>query len=491
MRRFVDEGWVNVIGGCCGTTPAHIRALAELVRGRPPRVPAAHEPQAVSGIEVVYPTDDNRPLFVGERTNAIGSRRFKELIVAEQFAEAAEIGRAQVRNSAQVLDICLANPDRDEAADMDRFMAQITRKVKAPLMIDSTDARVIELALRHCQGKAVVNSINLEDGEERFEKVVPLLKTYGGAVIVGCIDEDKRQGMAVTRARKLAIVERRHDLLTKKYGVPARDLIFDALVFPECKTILGISNVSFGLPPAGREVLNSVFLYHCTKAGLDYAIVNTERLERYPSIPEAERRLAEDLIFWRGADPVAAFAAYFREKKKAPATAIRALPLDERLARYIVEGSRDGLIADLNEKLKEAAPLDIVNGPLMRGMDEVGRLFGDNQLIGAEVLQSAEAMKAAVAHLEPFMETAGAATRGTIVLATVKGDVHDIGKNLVEIILSNNGYRVINLGIKVPPEELIAAYHTHKPDAFGLSGLLVKSAQQMVVTAQEDRKSVV
>ncbi len=514
MRRFVDEGWVNVIGGCCGTTPAHIRALAELVRGRPPRVPAAREPQAVSGIEVVYPTDDNRPLFVGERTNVIGSRRFKELIVAGEFAEAAEIGRAQVRSSAQVLDICLANPDRDEAADMDRFMAQITRKVKAPLMIDSTDARVIELALRHCQGKAVVNSINLEDGEERFEKVVPLLKTYGGAVIVGCIDEDKRQGMAVTRARKLAIVERSHDLLTKKYGVPARDLIFDALVFPvgtgdvnyvgsavetiegiraikqrfpECKTILGISNVSFGLPPAGREVLNSVFLYHCTKAGLDYAIVNTERLERYPSIPEAERRLAEDLIFWRGADPVAAFAAYFREKKKAPATAIRALPLDERLARYIVEGSRDGLIADLNEKLKEAAPLDIVNGPLMRGMDEVGRLFGDNQLIVAEVLQSAEAMKAAVAHLERFMEKAESTTRGTIVLATVKGDVHDIGKNLVEIILSNNGYRVINLGIKVPPEELIAAYRAHKPDAFGLSGLLVKSAQQMVVTAQDLR----
>src|SRR5712692_6727629 len=194
MRRFVDEGWVNAIGGCCGTTPAHIRALAELVRGRPPRVPAAREPQAVSGIEVVYPTDDNRPLFVGERTNVIGSRRFKELIVAEQFEEAAEIGRAQVRGSAQVLDVCLANPDRDEAADVDRFMAQLTRMVKAPLMIDSTDARVLEIALHHCQGKSIVNSINLEDGEERFEKVVPLLKTYGGAVVVGCIDEDKQQG---------------------------------------------------------------------------------------------------------------------------------------------------------------------------------------------------------------------------------------------------------------------------------------------------------
>jgi 5-methyltetrahydrofolate--homocysteine methyltransferase len=514
MRRFVDEGWVNIVGGCCGTTPAHIHALRALVTGRPPRAPTRGEPQAVSGVEAVYPTNDNRPLFVGERTNVIGSRRFKELTVAGEFEEAAEIGRAQVKNGAQVLDVCLANPDRDEAADMDRFMAQITRKVKVPLMIDSTDARVLELALRHCQGKAIVNSINLEDGEERFEKVVPLLRTYGGAVVVGTIDEDKQQGMAVTRGRKLAIAARSHELLTKKYGVPARDLIFDALVFPvgtgdanyvgsavetiegiraikerfpECKTILGISNVSFGLPPAGREVLNSVFLYHATKAGLDYAIVNTERLERYPSIPEAERRLAEDLIFWRGADPVAAFAAYFREKKKAPVAEERALSLDERLARYIVEGSRDGLVDDLNEKLKEAAPLDIINGPLMRGMDEVGRLFNDNQLIVAEVLQSAEAMKTAVAHLEPFMEKAESATRATLVLATVKGDVHDIGKNLVEIILSNNGYRVINLGIKVPPEELIAAYHTHKPDAFGLSGLLVKSAQQMVVTAQDLR----
>src|SRR5439155_1070748 len=261
-----------------------------------------------------------------------------------------------------------ANPDRNESADIDRFMTHVTRKVKVPLMIDSTDAAVIEAALRHCQGKSIVNSINLEDGEERFEKVVPLLRTYGGAVVVGCIDEDKRQGMAVTRARKLA---------------------------------------------------------------------NTERLERYPSIPEEERRLAEDLIYGRGEDPVAAFAAYFRERRKAPPPA-ETLSLDERLARYIVEGSRDGLVDDLNAKLREAAPLEIVNGPLMRGMDEVGRLFNDNQLIVAEVLQSAEAMKAAVAHLEQFMEKAEAATRGTIVLATVKGDVHDIGKNLVEIILSNN-----------------------------------------------------
>ena len=512
-RRFVEEGWVNAIGGCCGTTPAHITALSRLAQGHAPRRPATTRAAAVSGIEAFYPTDDNRPVLVGERTNVIGSRRFKDLIVEEKFEEGAEVGRAQVKGGAQVLDACLANPDRDERADMDRFMAQVTRKVKVPLMIDSTDAAVLESALRACQGKAIVNSINLEDGEERFEKVVPLLKTYGGAVVVGCIDEDKQQGMAVTRARKLAVAERSYALLTEKYGLPARDLIFDALVFPvgtgdanyigsavetiegiraikarfpECKTILGISNVSFGLPPAGREVLNAVFLYQCTKAGLDYAIVNSEKLERYASIPEEERRLAEDLIYWRGSDPVAAFAAHFRGRKKEAKTGVT-LPLDERLARCIVEGSKEGLIDDLNLKLKEAPPLAIINGPLMKGMEEVGRLFNDNQLIVAEVLQSAEAMKAAVAHLETFMEKDESATRATLVLATVKGDVHDIGKNLVEIVLKNNGYRIINLGIKVPPEELIAAYHQHKPDAFGLSGLLVKSAQQMVTTAEDLR----
>jgi 5-methyltetrahydrofolate--homocysteine methyltransferase len=513
LERFVDQGWINMIGGCCGTTPAHVHLLAQMLEGKKPRIPQAPRRSVVAGLEPLVIEEDKRPVLVGERTNVIGSRKFKELIIAGAFEEGAEIGRRQVRGGAQIVDVCLADPDRDEMADMTRFLEILVRKIKVPLMIDSTDSRVIEEALKRSQGKTIINSINLEDGEERFERVVPLLKRYGAAVVVGCIDEDPVQGMAVTRKRKLEVAKRSYDLLTRKYGVPAEDLIFDPLVFPlgtgdqnyigageetiegvrlikqtfpECKTILGISNVSFGLPPAGREVLNSVFLYHCVKAGLDMAIVNSEKLERYASIPEEERRLSEDLIYWRGNDPVAAFAAYFRQRgTKGKAKSDKSLPLDERLARYIIEGSKDGLTDDLNEALQTRPPLDIINGPLMTGMDEVGRLFNNNELIVAEVLQSAEAMKAAVAHLEPFMEKSTDALKGTVILATVKGDVHDIGKNLVEIILSNNGYRVVNLGIKVPPETLIEAHQTHKPDIIGLSGLLVKSAQQMVVTAQD------
>src|SRR5438067_3646441 len=515
VERFLAEGWVNIIGGCCGTTAEHVRALVELASRYRPRTAAPVRRTVVSGIEVLPIEDDRRPVIVGERTNVIGSRKFKELVVGGDLDQAAEIGRRQVRGGAQVLDVCLANPDRDELADMTAFLDVLTRKVKVPLMLDSTDHRVLEQSLERCQGKASINSINLEDGEERFEKVVPLIHRYGAAVVVGCIDEHKQRGMAVTRQRKLEIAERSHRLLTEKYGVAEEDIIFDALVFPvgtgdqnyvgagaetvegvrlikealpRTKTILGISNVSFGLPAAGREILNSVFLYHCVKAGLDLAIVNAETLERYPSIPEGERRLAEDLIHWRGDDPVAAFAAHFRGKTAVAKRSDRsALPLDERLARYIIEGSKDGLVEDLAEKRTQAKPLEIINGPLMAGMDEVGRLFNDNELIVAEVLQSAEAMKAAVAYLEPFMEKTESATKGKVILATVKGDVHDIGKNLVEIILANNGFRVVNLGIKVPPEDLIAAFRTHRPDLIGLSGLLVKSAQQMVVTAEDLR----
>ncbi len=515
VGRFARNGWLNLTGGCCGTTADHIRLLARAVAGAKPRKPSTVRRSAVSGIETLLIDDQTRPVIVGERTNVLGSRKFKRLIAEGKFEEASEVGRAQVRRGAHILDVCLQDPDRNEMADVTAFLEIEVKKVKVPLMIDSTDHRVIEEALKRTPGKSLINSINLEDGEERFRRVVPMARRFGAALVVGCIDEDKQQAQAVTRDRKLAIAERSYKLLTEKYGVEPEDIIFDPLVFPvgtgdrnyigsgvetiegirlikqampRAKTILGISNVSFGLPDAGREVLNSVMLYHCVQAGLDLAIVNAEKLERYPSIPEDERRLAEDLIWWRGDDPIAAFAAHFRARKgRAVAESRKDLPLLERLPRYILEGSKEGLIEDLDEALQTMSPLDIINGPLMKGMDEVGRLFNANQMIVAEVLQSAEAMKAAVAHLEPHMEKTESANKGKIILATVKGDVHDIGKNLVEIILSNNGYQVINLGIKVPPEELIGAYRRHHPDAIGLSGLLVKSAQMMVVTAQDLR----
>jgi len=517
IERFCAEGWINIIGGCCGTTAEHIRMIAEIAARYRPRQPRTLRRSVVSGLETLVVDADTRPVIVGERTNVLGSRKFKQLIADGKFEEASEVGRLQVRRGAHVLDVCLQDPDRNERADLVAFLEMVTKKVKVPLMIDSTDAGAIEEALKRTQGKSIINSVNLEDGEERFARVVPLARRYGAALVVGCIDEDKQQAQAVTRARKLAIAQRSHELLTAKYGVPAADIYFDALVFPvgtgdrnyigsgvetiegirlikealpDAKTILGISNVSFGLPPAGREVLNAVFLYHCVQAGLDAAIVNSEKLERYVSIPDEERRLAEDLIWWRGDDPIAAFAAHFRAKSPKAAVESRLdLPLDQRLARYILEGTKEGLYADLDEALRQSKPLEIINGPLMAGMDEVGRLFGNNEMIVAEVLQSAEAMKAAVGHLEPHMEKADSATKGRIVLATVKGDVHDIGKNLVDIILSNNGFKIINLGIKVPPEELVRAYQEHRPDAIGLSGLLVKSAQMMVATAQDLRNA--
>jgi 5-methyltetrahydrofolate--homocysteine methyltransferase len=515
IRRFAEKGWINIVGGCCGTTPDHIRAIAEAVRGIPPRaIPSSFDVHAVSGIEALIYEETMRPLFVGERTNVIGSRKFKRLIAEGKYEEAAEIARAQVKNGAHVIDICLADPDRDELHNMEQFVREVVKKVKVPLVIDSTDERVIERALTYSQGKAIINSINLEDGEERFAKVVPLLHKYGAAVVVGTIDE---QGMAVTAERKLEIALRSYDLLVNRYGVPARDIIFDPLVFPvgtgdeqyigaanetikgirlikeqlpKCLTMLGISNVSFGLPPAGREVLNSVFLYHCTQAGLDYAIINTEKLERFASIPEEEVRMAEALLFDTNDETLNAFIEFYRSKITAAKPAQTNLSLEERLARYVIEGSKDGLIPDLEKALETYSdPLSIINGPLMAGMDEVGRLFNNNQLIVAEVLQSAEVMKAAVAFLEPYMEKKEGSTKGKVILATVKGDVHDIGKNLVDIILSNNGYEVIDLGIKVAPQQLIEAVREHQPDIIGLSGLLVKSAQQMVVTAQDLRQA--
>ncbi len=508
VRRFCEQGWLNMVGGCCGTLPGHVRALAEAVKDLAPRRVLPPPRSTLSGVDFLEVREEERPVIVGERTNVIGSKKFRELIASGQYEDASEVARAQVKRGAQVIDICLANPDRDELEDMRNFLDVVVRKVRVPLMLDSTDERVLEMALTYSQGKAIINSVNLEDGEERFEKVVPLARRFGAALVVGCIDET---GMAVSRERKLEVAERSYELLTGKYGMKPEDLYFDPLVFPcasgdeqytgsavetiegvrlikqrfpRCKTVLGISNVSFGLPTAGREVLNSVFLYHCVQAGLDMALVNSEKLERYPSLPPEDRKLAEDLLYDRGEDPVAPFAAHFRERKPKKAD-VSTLPLEERLLRYIVEGSRDGLQADLDLAMEKYAPLEIINGPLMKGMDEVGRLFGANELIVAEVLQSAEAMKAAVSYLEPHMSQAQAASRGKVVLATVKGDVHDIGKNLVEIILANNGFQVVNLGIKVPPEQLVRAVREHQPDILGLSGLLVKSAHQMVATAED------
>ncbi|MFC4322340.1 methionine synthase [Litchfieldia salsa] len=511
LKAFVDKGWLNLVGGCCGTTPAHTRAMAEIVKDIQPReVPAASHPHAVSGIEPLIYDDSMRPLFVGERTNVIGSRKFKRLIAEEKYEEASEVARAQVKNGAHVIDICLADPDRDELEDMENFIQYVTKKVKVPLVIDSTDEKVIERALAFSQGKAIINSINLEDGEERFEMVVPLIKQYGGAVVVGTIDEI---GMAVTADRKLEIAQRSHDLLVNKYGLNPKDIIFDPLVFPvgtgdeqyigsatetvkgiklikeqlpDCLTILGVSNVSFGLPPVGREVLNAVYLYHCTQAGLDYAIVNTEKLERFASIAKDEIKQAEDLLFNTTDKTLEDFTEFYRGKKKEAKTTTTNLNLEERLAFYIIEGTKEGLLPDLELALKKyPSPLDVINGPLMEGMATVGKLFNNNELIVAEVLQSAEVMKTSVAYLEQFMEKKDDSGKGKVILATVKGDVHDIGKNLVDIILSNNGFKVVDLGIKVTPQQLIATIQEEKPDIVGLSGLLVKSAQQMVITAQD------
>ncbi len=517
LRRFIDQGWINFIGGCCGTTAPHIRAFSELAKTGKPRQATLLHRSTLSGTDFLEVTSENRPVLVGERTNSIGSKKFRDLIAAGDWDSAAEVARTQAKNGAQIIDICLANPERNEIEDMRIFLEIASKKIRAPLMIDSTDAEVIRIALTYSQGKAVINSINLEDGEERFEQVVPLAKQMGAALVVGTIDEDPVQGMGVSRERKLEIATREYDLLTKKYGVSETDIYWDPLVFPcatgdaqyvgsaletieglrlikskypHTRSVLGISNVSFGLPASGREVLNSIFLYHCVQAGLDLAIVNSEKLVRYAQIPQEEKDLSEDLLFNRRPDAIDRFAAHFREKKvQASSAPLSDLPLDERLAQAVIQGTKEGLQDNLQLKLKECTPLEVINGPLMKGMDEVGRLFNQNQLIVAEVLQSAEVMKAAVSFLEPFMDRDKTSSRGKVLLATVKGDVHDIGKNLVDIILSNNGFQVINLGIRVPPEVLIAESRKHSPDILGLSGLLVKSAQQMVFTAEDLSKS--
>ena len=514
LKYFCDQNLVNFLGGCCGTTPEHIEELAKLAKSCKPRKPKENFISALSGIDFLN-LAETHPQIVGERTNVIGSKLFKKLITANNFEEAGEVGRKQVRNGAHIVDICLANPDRDEKSDMIEFLNAISRTVRVPIMIDSTDQDVIEEALKRIQGKSIINSINLENGEERFAQVCPLIKKYGAAVVVGCIDEDPVQGMGLTITRKLEIATRSFELLTKKYNIPVRDIIFDPLVFPcgtgdqqyigtaqqtiqgtkaikrafpLCRTTLGISNVSFGLPLKGREVLNTVFLHHNLQAGLDMPIVNSQKLERITHIPKIEIELCNALI---NADKnnfdktLQDFVTHFRGKKPTKEKQDKKnITVEKRLSEAIIEGTKTDLEENLTEALQKYKPLKIINGPLMDGMSVVGELFGDNKLIVAEVLQSAEVMKTAVSFLEPLMKTDEKNTKGTMVLATVKGDVHDIGKNLVDIILSNNGFNVINLGIKILPHTLIEAVLKHKPDLIGLSGLLVRSAQEMITTAK-------
>ena len=471
IEPFFQEKLLNIVGGCCGTTPQYIEKIKAKSINYEPRSIKEHQDtkNAVSGLVTLNPPAD-RPIYVGERTNVIGSRIFKNLIANEKFDEATEVARLQIKGDADVIDICLANPDRDEISDMKSFLEKVAKFAKVPIMLNSTDINVIKEGLTYLQGKGIINSINLEDGEKKFADMSELIKKFGASVVVGLIDES---GMAVSLERKLEIARRSYKLLTEKYGIDERDIIFDTLVFPvatgdqkyigsatstieairgikkempNVKTILGVSNISFGLPIAGREVLNSYYMQKAYEAGLDYAIVNTEKLINMSDISDREKELSEALLFNTNDDTVAEFVAFYREKKGVEKKVDTSnMTPEEQIANLVVEGSKKDLVPLLDKLLEKYTPLEIINGPLMTGMDEVGRLFNKNDLIVAEVLQSAEVMKASVSHLEQFMEKADSATKGTVIMATVKGDVHDIGKNLVGIIIGNNGYTLLTL----------------------------------------------
>ncbi|NQU05524.1 MAG: homocysteine S-methyltransferase family protein, partial [Calditrichaeota bacterium] len=513
ITDFAKNGLVNIVGGCCGTTPEHTRLLVNAMKDITPRkiVAKGHYP-ALAGAEAMVVDEDNRPVFVGERTNTIGSKKFKRLIAEGNFDEAAEIGREQVRKGAMVIDLCVANPDREEVVDFISVLKPLLRKVRVPLLLDTIDPEVVEAALKTIGGKPAINSVNLEDGGERLREIATLAKKYSASLICGLVDDDPIAGMAVTVQRKLEVAEKIYRILKDEFSFPDQDIIFDPLVFPvgtgdpayvgaalntieavtrlkeiypDCLTILGISNVSFGLPTAGREVINSVFLQECTKAGLDIAIVNTQRLRRFPTLKSEEIELAEDVIFNGDNASISTFADNFRTQKVSQdKDEWEHLSITERITRAVVEARRTDLKENLGLLSEELSALEIINGALMKGMDEVGRLFNDKKLIVAEVLESAEVMKLAVDHLKQSMPDGVASSfRGRMILATVRGDVHDIGKNLVEMIMTNNGFEVINLGIKVPPEAVIKAVKETQPDFIGLSGLLVRSAWQMVNTA--------
>ncbi|MCA8979821.1 MAG: methionine synthase [Planctomycetes bacterium] len=514
LLRFVDEDGLNLVGGCCGTTPEHMEAVVHALGVRAPKKrKPAFVPQVTSIYSAVNLAQDNSVLLVGERSNANGSKAFREFLLDGNLDGMVQVGKAQVRDGSHMLDLCVAYVGKDEIADMTQAVARYRTEVPVPLMIDSTDPKVIKTALEMCGGRSVINSINLEEGPEKCHEVLPLAKAHGSAVVALTIDE---QGMAKTADDKLRIARRIYDLCVRDYGMRPEDILFDVLTFTICTgneddrrlgletlegirrvkeelpgvgLLLGLSNISFGLNPAARHVLNSVYLHHAQKAGLSAAILHSGRIEPLHHIDEEARRTAEDLIFDRrreGYDPLQAFMALF-DGVDVKARAARELPADvfERLKWRIVEGERDGLFEDLDEAMTSKEPLAIINQDLLDGMAVVGDLFGRGEMQLPFVLQSAETMKAAVAHLEPHMERTDGDTRGKIVLATVRGDVHDIGKNLVDIIMTNNGYTVFNIGIKQPIQHILDVAHEHQPDAIGMSGLLVKSTVIMRENLEE------
>ncbi|MEQ4303505.1 methionine synthase [Plantactinospora sp. B6F1] len=515
LAGFVHDYGLTLVGGCCGTTPEHIRAvldrLGETVA--PPREPAP-EPGVASLYHQVPFAQDASVLMVGERTNANGSKAFREAMLAGDWQACVEIARSQARDGSHLLDLCVDYVGRDGVRDMREIAGRFATASTLPIMLDSTEPAVIEAGLEMLGGRCVVNSVNFEDGDgpdSRYARVLPLVREHGAAVVALTIDEE---GQARTAEWKVRVASRLIDDLTGRWGIDRRDILVDCLTFPIAtgqeetrrdgvETIeaireitrrypgvnftLGVSNVSFGLNPAARQVLNSVFLHECVQAGLTSAIVHASKILPMARIPDEQREAALDLIYDRrqpGHDPVARFIELFEGVDAAAARASRAeelaaLPVDERLKRRVVDGERNGLEADLDEALTTRSALTIINELLLDGMKVVGELFGAGQMQLPFVLQSAEVMKAAVGHLEPHMEKTDDGGKGRIVLATVKGDVHDIGKNLVDIILSNNGYDVVNIGIKQPIAAILEAAEEHAADAVGMSGLLVKSTVVM------------
>ncbi|MFX0592651.1 methionine synthase [Melissospora conviva] len=512
LERFVGEYGVGLIGGCCGTTPEHIRVVSERLHGTRP---GTREPRRDPGVSSIYHhvpfAQDASVLMVGERTNANGSRAFREAMLAADWQACVEIARSQARDGSHLLDLCVDYVGRDGTQDMRELAGRFATASTLPIVLDSTEPAVVEAGLEMLGGRCVVNSVNFEDGDgpgSRYARVMPVVAEHGAAVVALLIDEE---GQARTREWKVRVAQRLIEDLTGRWGLDRADILIDALTFPIAtgqeetrrdgiETIeaireiarrwpgvnftLGISNVSFGLNPAARQVLNSVFLHECVQAGLTSAIVHASKILPMAKIPDAQREAALDLIYDRrreGYDPVQHFIEIFEGVDAASARATRAeelaaLPLEERLKRRIIDGERNGLEADLDAAMAAGrTPLSIINDILLDGMKVVGELFGSGQMQLPFVLQSAEVMKTAVAYLEPHMDKADDGGKGRIVLATVKGDVHDIGKNLVDIILSNNGYEVVNIGIKQPVNAILEAAEEHKADAIGMSGLLVKS----------------